>query len=157
MRSVIYEIFCILVARCILPHDFPNWKIVYHYFRQWRISGSIYFTNRQTMLCDRNFNQNQVYWENIISPKAFDTLIFRKVSNFIVIRSAWKKPELIFSFQLYFFKITFLQRVDRCLRRYKLPTLLLVYIFHRSCGLPWNKPDYRDSLYSYSKSLRLIN
>ena len=22
-----------------LPHDFPKWKTVYHYFRQWRIDG----------------------------------------------------------------------------------------------------------------------
>lgn len=23
----------------LLPHDFPKWKTVYHYFRQWRIDG----------------------------------------------------------------------------------------------------------------------
>ena len=23
----------------MLPHDFPNWKTVYHYFRLWRIQG----------------------------------------------------------------------------------------------------------------------
>src|ERR1044071_4315386 len=22
-----------------LPHDFPNWKTVYHYFRVWRLEG----------------------------------------------------------------------------------------------------------------------
>ena len=24
----------------LLPHDFPNWKTVYAYFRQWRMSGA---------------------------------------------------------------------------------------------------------------------
>ena len=23
----------------MLPHDFPAWKTVYHYFREWRIEG----------------------------------------------------------------------------------------------------------------------
>ena len=42
MREVINGIFYILVAGCawyLLPHDFPKWKTVYHYFRQWRIDG----------------------------------------------------------------------------------------------------------------------
>ena len=42
MRGVVDGIFYILVAGCawcLLPHDFPKWKTVYHYFRQWRISG----------------------------------------------------------------------------------------------------------------------
>ena len=42
MRGVINGIFYILVAGCawcLLPHDFPRWKTVYHYFRQWRING----------------------------------------------------------------------------------------------------------------------
>jgi putative transposase len=24
----------------MLPHDFPKWKTVYHYFRQWRKDGT---------------------------------------------------------------------------------------------------------------------
>jgi transposase len=43
MRGVINGIFYILVAGCawcLLPHDFPKWKTVYHYFRQWRIDGN---------------------------------------------------------------------------------------------------------------------
>ena len=24
----------------LLPHDFPKWKTVYHYFRTWRIDGN---------------------------------------------------------------------------------------------------------------------
>ena len=50
MRGVVNGIFYILVAGCpkgyrsayawcMLPHDFPKWKTVYHYFRQWRIDG----------------------------------------------------------------------------------------------------------------------
>ena len=42
MRRVLDGIFYILVAGCawcLLPHDFPKWKTVYHYFRQWRIDG----------------------------------------------------------------------------------------------------------------------
>jgi transposase len=42
MRGVINGIFYVLVAGCawsLLPHDLPKWKTVYHYFRQWRLSG----------------------------------------------------------------------------------------------------------------------
>ncbi|MBE9192529.1 IS5 family transposase [Gloeocapsopsis crepidinum LEGE 06123] len=42
MRAVINGIFYVLVAGCawsLLPHDFPKWKTVYHYFRQWRLDG----------------------------------------------------------------------------------------------------------------------
>lgn len=43
MRAVINAIFYVLVAGCawsLLPHDFPKWKTVYHYFRQWRINDA---------------------------------------------------------------------------------------------------------------------
>lgn len=42
MREVVNAILYILMAGCawsLLPHDFPKWKTVYHYFRQWRIDG----------------------------------------------------------------------------------------------------------------------
>lgn len=42
IREVLNAIFCILRAGCawrLLPHDFPCWKTVYHYWREWRISG----------------------------------------------------------------------------------------------------------------------
>jgi len=42
MREVLNAIFYILRSGCawrMLPHDFPPWKTVYHYFRQWRIDG----------------------------------------------------------------------------------------------------------------------
>jgi putative transposase len=42
MRTVINAIFYIVRggnAWRMLPHDFPPWKTVYHYFRAWRLSG----------------------------------------------------------------------------------------------------------------------
>lgn len=42
MRAVLNAIFYILRGGCVwrmLPHDYPPWKTVYHYFRQWRIDG----------------------------------------------------------------------------------------------------------------------
>ncbi len=42
IREVLNAIFYILRAGCawrLLPHDFPSWKTVYHYWRGWRISG----------------------------------------------------------------------------------------------------------------------
>lgn len=43
MQAVVNGILSILCAGCawrMLPHDFPAWKTVYHYFRQWRIDGT---------------------------------------------------------------------------------------------------------------------
>jgi len=43
MREVLNGIFYFLRSGCawrMLPHDFPPWKTVYHYFRQWRIDGT---------------------------------------------------------------------------------------------------------------------
>jgi transposase len=42
IREVLNSIFYILRAGCawrLLPHDFPNWKTVYHYWRDWRKTG----------------------------------------------------------------------------------------------------------------------
>ena len=42
MREVLNAIFYVLRGGCawrMLPHDFPTWKTVYHYFRQWRLDG----------------------------------------------------------------------------------------------------------------------
>jgi putative transposase len=42
MREVVNAIFYVLrggIAWRMLPHDFPPWKTVYHYFRLWRIHG----------------------------------------------------------------------------------------------------------------------
>ena len=43
MRQVVNAIFYLLTTGCqwrMLPHDYPNWKSVYHYFRQWRDDGT---------------------------------------------------------------------------------------------------------------------
>lgn len=43
MEAVVNGIFYVLCSGCawrMLPHDFPNWKTVYHYFRQWRKDGT---------------------------------------------------------------------------------------------------------------------
>ena len=42
VREVLNAIFYILRAGCawrLLPHDFPSWKTVYHYWREWRLTG----------------------------------------------------------------------------------------------------------------------
>jgi len=41
-RDILDAIFYVLKSGCawrLLPHDFPPWKTVYHYFRAWRLSG----------------------------------------------------------------------------------------------------------------------
>ena len=42
IREVINAIFYLVsggIAWHLLPHDFPKWKTVYHYFRTWRLNG----------------------------------------------------------------------------------------------------------------------
>ncbi len=42
LREVLNGIFYILCGGCtwrMMPHEFPAWKTVYHYFRLWRIAG----------------------------------------------------------------------------------------------------------------------
>lgn len=42
LREVVNGIFYILCGGCawrMMPHEFPAWKTVYHYFRSWRIDG----------------------------------------------------------------------------------------------------------------------
>jgi putative transposase len=42
LREILDAIFYVLRSGCawrLLPHDFPPWKTVYHYFRAWRLSG----------------------------------------------------------------------------------------------------------------------
>jgi putative transposase len=42
-REIINAIFYIVRGGCawrLLPHDFPPWKTVYHYFRFWRLDGT---------------------------------------------------------------------------------------------------------------------
>jgi hypothetical protein len=43
LREILNAIFYVLKSGCqwrLLPHDFPRWPTVYHYFRQWRIDGT---------------------------------------------------------------------------------------------------------------------
>lgn len=43
-REIMNAICYFLVAGCVwrlLPHDFPPWKTVYHYFRLWTRNGTI--------------------------------------------------------------------------------------------------------------------
>jgi putative transposase len=42
LRDILNGIFYILRSGCqwrMIPHDFPPWSIVYHYFRLWRLKG----------------------------------------------------------------------------------------------------------------------
>lgn len=43
IREVLNAIFYLLRTGCawrLLPHDFPNWPVVYHYFRSWKKDGT---------------------------------------------------------------------------------------------------------------------
>jgi putative transposase len=42
-REILNDIFYIVRSGCawrLLPHDFPPWKTVFHYFRAWRLDGT---------------------------------------------------------------------------------------------------------------------
>ncbi len=48
-REILNAIFYVLRSGCpwrLLPHDFPPWKTVFHYFRAWRIDGTWERMNR---------------------------------------------------------------------------------------------------------------
>ena len=43
IREIVNGIFYLLVSGCswrMMPHEFPNWKTVYPYFRMWRSDGT---------------------------------------------------------------------------------------------------------------------
>jgi putative transposase len=49
LREILNAVFYVLRSGCqwrLLPHDFPRWPTVYHYFRQWRIDGTWERINR---------------------------------------------------------------------------------------------------------------
>jgi putative transposase len=49
LREILNAVFYVLKSGCqwrLLPHDFPRWPTVYHYFRQWRIDGTWERINR---------------------------------------------------------------------------------------------------------------
>src|ERR671915_172951 len=53
-REILNAIFYVLRSGCawrLLPHDFPPWKTVHHYFRIWRIDGV--WERLNTALCQR--------------------------------------------------------------------------------------------------------
>src|ERR687893_561090 len=48
-REILNAIFYLLKSGCqwrLLPHDFPRWPTVYHYFRTWRMDGTWERVNR---------------------------------------------------------------------------------------------------------------
>jgi putative transposase len=49
LREIVNAVFYVLKTGCqwrLLPHDFPRWPTVYHYFRAWRIDGTWERINR---------------------------------------------------------------------------------------------------------------
>ena len=53
-REILNAVFYILRSGCpwrLLPREYPPWKTVYHYFRQWRINGT--FEQLNTALRER--------------------------------------------------------------------------------------------------------
>jgi putative transposase len=49
LREILDAVFYVLKSGCqwrLLPHDFPRWPTVYHYFRKWRIDGTWEWINR---------------------------------------------------------------------------------------------------------------
>ena len=43
LREILDAVCYVVRSGCtwrLLPHDFPPWKTVYHYFRLWRIDGT---------------------------------------------------------------------------------------------------------------------
>jgi putative transposase len=49
LREILDAVFYLLKSGCqwcLLPHDFPRWPSVYHYFRAWRIDGTWERINR---------------------------------------------------------------------------------------------------------------
>ena len=49
LREILNAVFYLLKSGCqwrLLPHDFPRWPTVYHYFRRWRMDGTWERVNR---------------------------------------------------------------------------------------------------------------
>jgi putative transposase len=52
LREILNAIFYLLKSGCqwrMLPHDFPRWPTVYHYFRRWRMDGTWERINRSLL------------------------------------------------------------------------------------------------------------
>jgi putative transposase len=49
LREILNAVFYLLKSGCqwrLLPHDFPRWPTLYHYFRTWRLDGTWERINR---------------------------------------------------------------------------------------------------------------
>ena len=46
------------IAWRLLPHDFPKWQTVYHYFRQWRDDGTWQRLNQTLCQWERTANHD---------------------------------------------------------------------------------------------------
>jgi putative transposase len=56
LRSVVNALLYVLmggIAWRLMPHDFPKWQTVYHYFRQWRDDGTLQKINQQLSQWER--------------------------------------------------------------------------------------------------------
>jgi putative transposase len=43
LREILNAIFYVVRSGCawrLVPHEFPPWQSVYHYFRSWRLDGT---------------------------------------------------------------------------------------------------------------------
>lgn len=62
LRAVLNALLYILtggIAWRLLPHDFPKWKTVYHYFRQWRDDGTLEQINPKLYEWERTAGHNR--------------------------------------------------------------------------------------------------
>jgi putative transposase len=60
-REILNAIFYLLRSGCswrMLPHEFPPWKTVYHYFRFWRLNG---LSKRKMATFINNRSHRKVY------------------------------------------------------------------------------------------------
>src|SRR5919202_4715121 len=56
LREILNADFYLLKSGCpwrLLPHDFPPWNTVYHWFRKWRIDGTFERLNLALRECVR--------------------------------------------------------------------------------------------------------
>jgi transposase len=80
-REILDAIFYVLRSGCpwrLLPHDFPPWKTVFHYFRAWRIDGTWERMNRAIRERLRDFgdsaNHLDLRWGSSLSWSEHRTL-----------------------------------------------------------------------------------
>src|SRR5215212_5309682 len=65
-REILDAVFYVLRSGCawrLLPREYPPWKTVYHYFREWRIDGTFEKLNavlREDMTEERRFAAGSV-------------------------------------------------------------------------------------------------